>query len=328
MTQEAQVPAEAGASKQPEARPSLYGVRAGRREKERLEGERVSILGGLSEGGHARGARRSLSRGVWLFVALVVVGLAGLATFGLEGRGREALPAVTSSGPSSSIRASASASPLPMTPDPLPGQAATIENDVRVAAPDIDRRGPQVAMAEALPAETAVDEDRAKSGESIEAKTGSPRLASAGSDREPAKSIKVEAEQPRRLITSTKRISTTPGAPKRFGSTSKTPDSDVDLIEALVRHVDRKSIAEQGRVAMESSNSRPPISAAATAAVATQHDPKRDIVEVSPNSTTADLVRRCKALGFLEGELCRWRICGNLWGTDPACPSGSGSTGD
>ena len=46
----------------------------------------------------------------------------------------------------------------------------------------------------------------------------------------------------------------------------------------------------------------------------------RDIVIRTSGQSTEALVKRCRALGLLEGELCRIRICSGLWGSDPACP--------
>lgn len=45
----------------------------------------------------------------------------------------------------------------------------------------------------------------------------------------------------------------------------------------------------------------------------------QDIVERKPGDSTASLLRRCKKLGVIEGELCRWRICSERWDSDPAC---------
>lgn len=45
----------------------------------------------------------------------------------------------------------------------------------------------------------------------------------------------------------------------------------------------------------------------------------QDVVERKPGDRTADLLKRCKKLGIIEGELCRWRICSERWDTDLAC---------
>jgi hypothetical protein len=46
----------------------------------------------------------------------------------------------------------------------------------------------------------------------------------------------------------------------------------------------------------------------------------RDIVVPAPGELTESLVKRCRRLGLIEGELCRVRICSGIWGRDPACP--------
>ncbi|BBP00039.1 hypothetical protein [Sulfuriferula nivalis] len=48
-------------------------------------------------------------------------------------------------------------------------------------------------------------------------------------------------------------------------------------------------------------------------------DDSRDVVERRPGDSTASLLARCKKLGMIEGELCRWRICSDRWDTDPVC---------
>jgi hypothetical protein len=54
------------------------------------------------------------------------------------------------------------------------------------------------------------------------------------------------------------------------------------------------------------------------------HMLERDEEELrAQGETTEALVKRCLALGFLEGQLCRIRICSGLWGKDSACPSGA-----
>ena len=55
---------------------------------------------------------------------------------------------------------------------------------------------------------------------------------------------------------------------------------------------------------------------------------ERDIVVRNAGQSTEALVKRCRALGFLEGELCRIRICSGLWGSDPACPNNNNRASD
>lgn len=95
-------------------------------------------------------------------------------------------------------------------------------------------------------------------------------------------------------------------------------DKDVDLMAALLAYV--------------SPGGAPGKEVKQKAAEAAGKQDKRaganhDIVVRSAGEPTDVLVKRCRELGFIEGELCRLRICSGLWGKDPACP-GSQSAGN
>lgn len=103
---------------------------------------------------------------------------------------------------------------------------------------------------------------------------------------------------------------------KRTSTTAKnsSKDKDVELIAALLTHVSRpsgsaKDAQKKGDVPVASNRER----------VA---DPNREIIMRGTGESTESLVQRCATLGFLEGELCRLRICAGIWGKDTACPSG------
>jgi len=32
-------------------------------------------------------------------------------------------------------------------------------------------------------------------------------------------------------------------------------------------------------------------------------------------------IKQCDKSNFFEAQLCRWRVCSDHWGKDPACPS-------
>lgn len=98
-------------------------------------------------------------------------------------------------------------------------------------------------------------------------------------------------------------------------------DDDVDLIAALLNRVSGHPDAS----GKEIKHKKTTASSTSTTGVANtkrknKTDPNRDIVTKADGDTTEDLLKRCKALGFFEGELCRVRICSQLWGKDPACP--------
>ncbi|ATD63982.1 hypothetical protein CNX70_21220 [Janthinobacterium svalbardensis] len=71
-------------------------------------------------------------------------------------------------------------------------------------------------------------------------------------------------------------------------------DSDVALLTAMVAHAHRQEGTAK---------------------------PVRDVVQrrQEQEHETAELLRRCKQLGLIEGMLCRSRICSGRWDSDPAC---------
>lgn len=100
-------------------------------------------------------------------------------------------------------------------------------------------------------------------------------------------------------------------------------DRDASLLAALVAYGEGKPAAEinanAAAIEKPSANSKT-ATGQTTLAQSGQFDPKRDVVLRSPNVSTTELVRRCRTLGFVEGLLCRNRVCANLWGKDAACP--------
>lgn len=95
----------------------------------------------------------------------------------------------------------------------------------------------------------------------------------------------------------------------------QTSDRDVALLEALVAHVTAHPVQTAESPKKTPKSNPQPIPA--TLAKVGEHN--RDIVERSPGDSTESLLRRCKQLGFLEGEFCRWRMCSGRWDSDPAC---------
>lgn len=89
--------------------------------------------------------------------------------------------------------------------------------------------------------------------------------------------------------------------PGTSASARRRADSDVDLLEAVVAHVSRPAAVGQG-------SAKPG---------------RRDVVPRPAQSaeSVGDLVQRCRAVGGLEGWLCRNRVCDGHWGSDAACPA-------
>lgn len=114
------------------------------------------------------------------------------------------------------------------------------------------------------------------------------------------------------------------GSLVRTSKTNAGKDKDVDLIAALLSHVANGAKAP---AAEPSKHAVVPSQPARTSPPVAKRDQKttvnRDVVTAAPGESIESLVKRCRALGFVEGELCRLRVCSGLWGKDTACPSTS-----
>jgi hypothetical protein len=100
-------------------------------------------------------------------------------------------------------------------------------------------------------------------------------------------------------------------------------DRDVDLIAALLAYAPSTSTsAVRGKSAPTSSERRSERDDV-SARRAVRAEPGKDVVARNAGDSTESLVKRCRALGWLEGELCRFRVCSRLWGKDAACPANS-----
>ncbi|MCZ2901166.1 phage tail protein [Burkholderia thailandensis] len=82
-------------------------------------------------------------------------------------------------------------------------------------------------------------------------------------------------------------------------------DPDADLLAALVARTKPAGAAKSGEAAK--SNATPKMAAAAATG--------------SADASLAARVKVCGERGFFEDQLCRWRVCENHWGKDPACPT-------
>lgn len=93
-------------------------------------------------------------------------------------------------------------------------------------------------------------------------------------------------------------------------------DGDVDLISALVAHT-----ADPAQKPNSNSKPKSPKLAQADkdASKSGPHQRNEDIVERRGGESTESLLQRCRTLGFIEGELCRWRICSGRWDSDASC---------
>ncbi len=98
---------------------------------------------------------------------------------------------------------------------------------------------------------------------------------------------------------------------------SKQNDTDVDLLAALMAHSKQPSTAIS---AMGTASQLPaPVSASGNDTLAANTTRLKQVVLRTQTLSTTDLVRQCGELGWLEGWLCKRRICSELWDKDPAC---------
>jgi hypothetical protein len=115
-------------------------------------------------------------------------------------------------------------------------------------------------------------------------------------------------------------------------SSEAKPDRDVSVLAALIAH-ENESLAGRtgtGNVEQRPGNkSRQSVKSRSTQTSRTarvESEPGRDIVERKPNDSSESLLWRCKQLGFIEGQLCRWRICSGRWDSDDACKASAGKS--
>ncbi|WP_443113014.1 hypothetical protein [Herbaspirillum seropedicae] len=106
---------------------------------------------------------------------------------------------------------------------------------------------------------------------------------------------------------------------KRKKAAEAKNDSDVDLIKALVARTPEADRKSQARDSAAGASSRKLAQGDTNAPAKHAGGRNVDVVERSGKESTESLLQRCHALGFIEGELCRWRICSGRWDTDAAC---------
>ncbi len=91
---------------------------------------------------------------------------------------------------------------------------------------------------------------------------------------------------------------------------AKKTDQDVDLLTALVART-KPYDANHGKT---------------SAKTATQAGQKTQTA-TSGVPGLAERVAECSTHGLIEGQFCRWHVCADHWGKDPACPSSTFQSG-
>jgi hypothetical protein len=99
-------------------------------------------------------------------------------------------------------------------------------------------------------------------------------------------------------------------------------DRDVDLIAALLTRVSSADTAEKPAKNASSTKSGNVPSRQKNSSVASSGEKPNPALVLNPaHESLGSLVRRCRTLGLVEGELCRLRTCSGSWGKDAACPA-------
>jgi hypothetical protein len=116
------------------------------------------------------------------------------------------------------------------------------------------------------------------------------------------------------------------------GLPKEKPDRDVTLLTALIAHTNENQARRAGfgnteqraanRIQQPAKSRLPQTSMAYRA----ENEQSREIVERKPNDSSDALLQRCKQLGLIEGQLCRWRICSGRWESDAACKASAGQS--
>lgn len=290
-------------------RPSLYGTAS-----TDTTAEIFSILDALEPPQRKSTWLRRLTSGLLLVAVVAAIAATASSRYGhvfpvkgwLEAafkRGTAVVP------PSDASWQQQQASPsVPEIQAPL---VATIVDDVAVAEEKDRQTAADAIEQRALPAEAA--QEAVPGGQTFVADSGEKRPTQAKATAKSAAREKADTKYSQRGVGRAAQASTSASVGQ------KGKDKDVDLIAALLSHVSRSAGGER-----EPAKARNSSSGASAAPPAFKRerlsDSNREVVLRSSGESTDSLVMRCQSLGFFEGQLCRMRICSDLWGKDPACP--------
>lgn len=269
-----------------------------------------SILNAL-EGKESPSKAAAQKKSGALRAALVVVLLAAIGAggyFAWNQRSVQPETAIAASAPtpkelppSTPVLAANDAAPAEKTES----QAAVIENDPAAHADKADEASadPRAKLTETLEAGVPVTSTALKKALE-EPKASKPKPAPKS----------VNAPLVNRNVQEKKAV-----APKPPKAGAQPADSDVNILSALVSHGDSVTEQQPPKAKETAKSKQQAKKKAAEPALAQNGSDGPDIVERKAGDSTGGLLQRCKQLGMIEGELCRWRICSGRWDTDAAC---------
>ena len=207
-----------------------------------------------------------------------------------------------------------------------PGQRPQIAPAPKAPA-QVEAKRP-VAPAEVAPAQVATiindlpPEPQKKVPQAATENSNNPhdrlRAALSNAPAKPGKSAPVAVTAAKTSAQAQLGPKTMPADSKAKIAQADSDDRDVTLLTALV--------ASTKEIPVKDAHSKKPHHAKTNNKIAAESknssaDDSRnqDVIERKPGDSTASLLKRCKKLGLIEGELCRWRICSERWDSDLAC---------
>lgn len=293
------------------------------------------ILSTLDSGANlqvkSNGSRNSLLRGI-LLIGFLGIGGAGAWMIYHNGKGPDheqagVVAAEQAAKPAAIVLASAAMQPAAKANandvQAIKSESATIINEVantENAKPTDDKVVGGNAEHPAKPVSKGVLSDALEAGatpHSDVAKKSSIISSDSTHKLKSAKSVELSKASTKREAKPVSRQSNSKEKQKN-GDSAANSDSDVNLLEAIVAHSTGADLETNKKPSTKQKNSskKSQVSQKENTKTASRN---ADIVERKPGDSTEGLLQRCRQLGFIEGELCRWRICSGLWSVEPAC---------
>jgi hypothetical protein len=327
------------------ARPSLFASGKSPTPDGPKQPEAISILSSLDKNGGKKPLGSNTGLPTWFTIAVgsllgITIGAAIVISFTRDANITRHAPVV----PMVVTRAAPQSLELPATTAPTPA-VTTLATEIQAAA--TIESAPPAASVPATAVVASPPPAAAEAGKKIGATTSEPAAAAMSEPAGAAKaaaapapaattadpvpsakaSVNASAETRAERTSSGKKAKTRDSKPEVATAPAAPADRDASLLAALVAYGEGRPAADiNARAAPITNKSTDPKAAGGTTTLAQaggQFDPKHDVVLREPTVSTAELVRRCKTLGFFEGLLCRMRVCSNLWGKDAACPQSS-----
>ncbi|PMS35435.1 hypothetical protein B0G57_105166 [Trinickia symbiotica] len=325
-------------SRDSKARPSLLSDTAND-----LANDGSRILANLEGRVAAQPLKSRGSKKPWLFAA--VFALAGAGAFGawqwrhtMPGNGEKLatapaggnagtqVSAATPANASTPLLAAAAAAAAPASrvdisplAAPSSSQAAIIVSD---NAPGAQPAPSSASAASVAAASTADSSDGGRLSRALAAGAETPKSHASrtaqeqakhpSQGRSTAKAVASHNSHERQTKRHAERVATERSRNGTNAAAKTNPDEDVDLLAALVART-KPYDARQGQAAAKAQ-----VGSSAARKEAAGSGTLRQV-------SLAQQVAECSKRGLIEEQFCRWHVCADHWGKDPACPSSTPS---